>query len=46
MGQDVCLITSDSQDQRFLMYALMDAVHYDFPPGETVVRLEKQFTPR
>ncbi len=31
---------------RFLMYALMDAVHYDFPPGETVVRLEKQFIPR
>lgn len=27
---------------RFLMYALMDAIHYDFPPGETVVRMEKQ----
>jgi anti-sigma regulatory factor (Ser/Thr protein kinase) len=29
---------------RFLMHALMDAVQYDFPPGETVVRLEKQLT--
>jgi anti-sigma regulatory factor (Ser/Thr protein kinase) len=27
---------------RFLMHALMDAVCYDFPPGETVVRLEKR----
>jgi anti-sigma regulatory factor (Ser/Thr protein kinase) len=29
---------------RFLMHALMDAVRYDFLPGETVVRLEKQIT--
>ena len=27
---------------RFLMHALMDAVRYDFLPGETVVRLDKQ----
>jgi anti-sigma regulatory factor (Ser/Thr protein kinase) len=27
---------------RFLMHALMDVVCYDFPPGETIVRLEKQ----
>jgi anti-sigma regulatory factor (Ser/Thr protein kinase) len=27
---------------RFLMYALMDVVQYHFPPGETIVRLEKQ----
>lgn len=26
---------------RFLMAALMDTVTYDFPPGETIVRLEK-----
>lgn len=27
---------------RFLMTALMDAVEYDFPPGETIVRLAKR----
>src|SRR4051794_14170536 len=27
---------------RFLMASLMDGVTYDFPPGETIVRLEKQ----
>jgi anti-sigma regulatory factor (Ser/Thr protein kinase) len=31
---------------RFLMHALMDAIQYDFPPGETVVRLEKQLSLR
>jgi anti-sigma regulatory factor (Ser/Thr protein kinase) len=31
---------------RFLMRALMDAVQYDFLPGETVVRLEKQLALR
>jgi anti-sigma regulatory factor (Ser/Thr protein kinase) len=29
---------------RFLMYALMDVVQYHFPPGETIVRMEKQLT--
>jgi anti-sigma regulatory factor (Ser/Thr protein kinase) len=27
---------------RFLMSAVMDAVEYDFPPGETIVRLTKR----
>jgi anti-sigma regulatory factor (Ser/Thr protein kinase) len=27
---------------RYLMMALMDAVEYDFPPGETIVRLGKR----
>jgi anti-sigma regulatory factor (Ser/Thr protein kinase) len=27
---------------RFLMTSLMDAVTYSFPPGETIVRLEKK----
>jgi anti-sigma regulatory factor (Ser/Thr protein kinase) len=27
---------------RFLMYALMDVVHYEFPPGETIVRMGKE----
>jgi anti-sigma regulatory factor (Ser/Thr protein kinase) len=27
---------------RFLMTSLMDAVTYSFPPGETIVRLEKE----
>jgi anti-sigma regulatory factor (Ser/Thr protein kinase) len=27
---------------RFLMHALMDVVHYQFPPGETIVCMEKQ----
>jgi anti-sigma regulatory factor (Ser/Thr protein kinase) len=31
---------------RYLMYALMDSVQYHFPVGETIVRLEKQFTIR
>src|SRR3954447_18987757 len=29
---------------RFLMHALMDAIDYDFLPGETIVRLEKQIS--
>jgi anti-sigma regulatory factor (Ser/Thr protein kinase) len=27
---------------RFLMAALMDTVTYDFPPGETIVRMERR----
>src|SRR5262245_22194297 len=27
---------------RFLMTSLMDAITYSFPPGETIVRLEKE----